>query len=214
MLHRNKIGKILALIFFLAATQVTGSSFKIDKAHSSVKFKVKCLIIGNVTGKFSRFYGYYELDGNKIKSFNAKCKTNSISTGNSKRDRNLKSAYFFNSGSFPNMTLSMIKLKKNRMFVKLTIKGITKTVAFKYIPGNYSKAEENNHRTNFRIQGNIYLKDFDLDIKKAAGPASVALGKTVKIVANIEGREIYDFEKYINTFFDNVDDAIETILPQ
>lgn len=192
------------LIFFLTATLVMGNSFKVDGAHSSVKFKVKCLVIGGVTGKFSQFEGYFDLEGRKIKTFNAKCKTNSINTGNSKRDKNLKSAYFFNAKSFPNMTLKMIELKKNRMLIRLTIKGITKLVAFKYKPGKYSKTQENNHRANFQIEGKIYLKDFDLDIKKTVGPASVVLGKTVKIIANIEGEEIYDLEKYINTFFDDV----------
>lgn len=201
---KNRILKMFTMIFFMTATLVMGNSFKVDRAHSSVKFKVKCLVVGSVTGKFSHFDGYFELEDKKIKSFNAKCKTNSINTGNRKRDKNLKSAYFFNAKSFPNMTLQMIKLKKNRMIIKLTIKGITKLVAFSYKPVKSSKAQENNNRANFQIEGKIYLKDFDLNIKKAVGPASVVLGKTVKIVANIEGKEIYDLEKYINTFFDDV----------
>ena len=195
MLYKNRIRKMFIIIFFLTATLVMGNSFKVDRAHSSVKFKVKCFVVGTVTGKFSQFEGYFDLKGRKIKSFNAKCKTNSINTGNSKRDKNLKSAYFFNAKSFQNMTLKMIELKKNRMLIKLTIKGITKLVVFKYKPGKYSKLQENNHRTNFQIEGKIYLKDFDLNIKKAVGSCGVVLGKTVKIIANIEGEEIYDLEK-------------------
>lgn len=190
MLYKNRIRKMFIIIFFLTVTLVMGNSFKVDRAHSSVKFKVKCLVFGNVTGKFSQFEGYFDLKGRKIKSFNAKCKTNSINTGNRKRDKNLKSAYFFNAKSFQNMTLKMIELKKNQMLINLTIKGITKLVVFKYKPGKYSKSQENNHRTNFQIEGKIYLKDFDLDIKKAVGSGSVVLGKTVKIIANIEGEEI------------------------
>ncbi len=189
------------MIFLLTATLLMGNSFKVDRAHSSVEFKVNYLVVGSVTGKFSNFDGYLDLDGRKIKAFNAKCKTNSINTGNRKRDKNLKSVYFFNAKSFPNMTLKMVELRKNKMLIKLTIKGITKVVIFKYKSRKYSKTQENNHRINFQIEGKIYLKDFDLDIKKAVGSSSVVLGKTVKIIANIKGKEIYDLGKIYKYFF-------------
>ena len=179
--------KMLIIIFFLTATLLMGNSFKVDRVHSSVKFKIKCFVVGNVTGKFSQFEGSFDSEGRKIKSFNAKCKTNSISTGNRKRDKNLKSVYFFNTKSFPNMTLKMMEMKKNKMLIKLTIKGITKLVTFRYKPDKYSKTKKNNHRRNFQIEGKIYLKDFDLYIKRVVGSSSIVLGKTVKIIVNIVG---------------------------
>jgi len=188
--YKNRIYRILIITFFLTTTLIMGKSFKIDRVHSSVKFKVKCLVFGSITGEFSQYDGHFNLKNRKIKSFNAKCKTNSINTGNSKRDKNLKSIYFFNAKSFPNMTLKMVKFKKNQMLIKLTIKGITKLVLFKYIPGRYSKVQEKNNRAGFRIEGKIYLKDFDLNIKKIVGSGNIVLGKTVTIIANIEGKEI------------------------
>ena len=85
------------------------------------------------------------------------------------------------------MTLKMMEMKKNKMLIKLTIKGITKLVTFRYKPDKYSKTKKNNHRRNFQIEGKIYLKDFDLYIKRVVGSSSIVLGKTVKIIVNIVG---------------------------
>ncbi len=85
----------IVLICLLVITWVSAENFRADSAQSSVKFKIKCLMIGNVTGNFNHFSGQFELVEGKLKSFSAKCHTDSINTGNSKRDKDLKSANFF-----------------------------------------------------------------------------------------------------------------------
>lgn len=52
---------IIALILFFAATSIMGESFQIETVHSSVKFKIKCMVLGNVTGEFDHFYGRFDL---------------------------------------------------------------------------------------------------------------------------------------------------------
>ena len=62
--------------------------WKIDPVHSEIKFKVKHLVVSNVTGQFKKFDGTIEssaddFDGAKV-SFEAD--VNSIDTNNEMRD--------------------------------------------------------------------------------------------------------------------------------
>ncbi len=175
------------LIFLLLISWTTGESFQADDAQSSVKFKIKCLMVGNVTGTFNHFSGHFDLVNGKLKSFNAKLYTNSINTGNSKRDKDLKSANFFNTKYYPEMRLKMIGVKKDTVLIKLTIKGITKQIVFDYKPSKKIIKFKKNHRTGFSLSGQLYLKDFNLNLRSAVGAGSIVLGKTVKIIAEIEG---------------------------
>jgi len=204
MFYKNRVSALIIVLFFLTTTLVSGKSFYVDSAHSSVKFKVKCLMVGRVTGKFTHFVGNYKTEGDNLKSFDAICYTNSINTGNKKRDKSLKSVYFFNSSQFPKMTMKMLKLNGNKMLIRLTIKDITKTVMFNYTPYKNPKKQESKKQMHFRITGNIYLKNFNLDMKKAVGPKGAVLGKTVKIVADIKGVEKNILDESIDSVIDSV----------
>jgi polyisoprenoid-binding protein YceI len=178
------------LFIFIFAVSAMAESYKVDMTHSSIKFKIRCMMIGNVTGKFEQFSGYFNQENGKISLFVAECHTSSINTGNSKRDRDLKSVNFFNSISFPKMTMKMISAKKNTVLINLTIKGITKKVSFHYLPKKRKSVTDSNKRTSFILSGQVYLKDFKLNLDKTVGKKSIVLGKKVKIIADIEGVEI------------------------
>ena len=188
--------RIIALISFFAATSIMGESFQVETAHSSVKFKIKCMVLGHVAGEFDHFYGRFNIKRGILMSFNAKCYSNSINTGNPKRDKDLKSANFFNVTHYPKLTLQMVELKKDIMLINLTIKGITKLVAFDYRADTKMKNLQGSHRVGFSLKGRINLKDFDLNLHSTLGSRSLVLGKTVKIVAEIEGVESSAFVNY------------------
>ena len=76
----------------------------IDPAHSELLFKVKHLMITNVTGRFNAFQAVVKTEDEDFMkagiSFTAD--VNSISTGNEQRDGHLKSDDFFAGGvQFP-----------------------------------------------------------------------------------------------------------------
>ena len=78
------------------------STYKIDAAHSEITFKVKHLMITNVTGNFTKFDGELiaekeDLSDAKI-SFSAD--TNSINTNAADRDAHLKVLIFLMQKSF------------------------------------------------------------------------------------------------------------------
>ena len=54
----------------------------------------------------------------------------------------------------------MVELKKDKILINLTIKGITKLVAFDYRADMKMKKLRGNHRIGFRLKGKINLKRF------------------------------------------------------
>ena len=70
----------------------------IDPTHSEVTFRVKHMMISNVTGYFKDFQGSITSDGDNFNdaAVEFSAKVASIDTKNSDRDTHLKSDDFFN----------------------------------------------------------------------------------------------------------------------
>src|SRR5437870_3485714 len=108
----------------------------VDPMHSEIQFKVKHLMITNVTGQFEIFDVSAETEDEdfmKAKvSFSAD--VDSISTGNEQRDAHLKSADFFDAANHPKITFVATKYENvdndgsYELYGDLTIRGITKNV--------------------------------------------------------------------------------------
>ena len=85
------------------------ATFKIDAAHSEINFKVKHLMITNVTGSFTKFDATLTADKDDFTdakiSFEAD--VDSITTNNEQRDGHLKSDDFFAADKFPSDYLTL-----------------------------------------------------------------------------------------------------------
>jgi len=75
----------------------------IDPAHSEINFRVKHMMISNVTGRFEKFGSTADTDGNDFAGARVKGEidVDSISTRDRNRDAHLKSDDFFNAEAFP-----------------------------------------------------------------------------------------------------------------
>ena len=90
------------------------STYKIDAAHSEITFKVKHLMITNVTGSFTKFDATMESEAADFSdakiSFEADI--DSVNTNNEQRDGHLKSDDFFAAEKFPKLTFVSKRLTK------------------------------------------------------------------------------------------------------
>src|SRR2546423_14275121 len=111
------------------------ATYKIDPSHSEITFKVKHLMITNVTGKFTSFDATMESDRDDftdaVVTFEAD--VNSITTHNEQRDGHLKSDDFFNAEKYSKITFKSTALKKEsdedyKLYGNLTIRDITKPI--------------------------------------------------------------------------------------
>ena len=97
------------------------TKWTLDASHSEVTFKIKHMMISNVSGSFSNFDVQAETeeeDFTKAKiTFTAD--VNSINTNNEQRDEHLKSADFFDTQKFPQIKFVSTKFDGSESDYKL-----------------------------------------------------------------------------------------------
>lgn len=176
-----------------AATTSAKGTWSIDASHTEIGFKVRHLVVTNMSGKFNKFEGSIEavnddFSDSKI-SFTAD--VNSINTGDEGRDGHLKSDDFFNAEQFPTITFKSTSFKKvsgndYKLIGDFTIRDVTKSIELTAEYGGIMVDPWGNTKSGFEINGKISRKDFKLkwNVMTEAGGALVA--DEIKININAE----------------------------
>jgi len=169
------------------------TTYKIDASHSEVGFKIRHLMITNVTGKFTEFDGTLESDKEDLSdakiSFEAN--VNSITTHNEQRDGHLKSDDFFNAEKFPKLTFvsTGITKKSDDEFVltgNLTIRDVTKPVELAVEYGGKIVDPYGQTKLGFEIVGKINRKDFGLTWSATTETGGLVVADEVKLQITVE----------------------------
>lgn len=162
------------------------NSYDVDSVHSFVNFRCKHFNTSFAYGRFDKVSGTISWDSSKPEagSLNIEVATDSVSTGNIKRDGHLKSGDFFNASEFPKATFkskSFTKTGENTFDVKgdFTLRGTTKEITVKLEKTGEGKGQAGpiiGFETTFTIDridfGVKYMPD--------------ALGKEVRITVALE----------------------------
>jgi polyisoprenoid-binding protein YceI len=123
---------ILALAAPLALAQT--STWVPDKAHSEVDFAILHMSLSKIHGHFGNIGGKIVMNDSDItkSSVEVTIDVNSIDTGNSMRDNDLKGAGMFDVQNFPTATFTSTSVTKNGSNLtvngNLTLHGVTKPV--------------------------------------------------------------------------------------
>ena len=164
----------------------------LDPAHSEVTFKVKHMMITNVTGLLTDYKVEVETASDDFTKADVKFigKLNSINTGNEQRDTHLRSADFFDVEKHSELTFRSTSFEKAgddfKLKGDLTIKGITKPVALDVEFGGINKDPWGNTKAGFTITGKLNRKDFGLNWNAALETGGVLVSDDVKIAAEIQ----------------------------
>ena len=109
------------------------TKWALDPTHSEVQFKVKHLMIANVSGDFKKFDAAVETTGEDFSTakINFSADINSISTNNEQRDGHLKTGDFFEAEKYPQIKFESTKLEKvdaenYKLHGNFTMKGLSK----------------------------------------------------------------------------------------
>ena len=166
----------------------------IDPSHSEIQFKIKHLMITNVTGSFNIFQVSVqteEEDFMKAKvSFTADVV--SISTGNEQRDGHLKSAEFFDAATYPQVKFAATKYENvdndgsYELYGDLTIRDITKNIKLDVEFGGVVKDGYGNTKAGFSINGKINRKDFGLTWSAITEAGGIVVSDDVKIACEVQ----------------------------
>ena len=171
----------------------TLTKWTIDKAHSEIQFKAKHLVISTVTGHFSEFDGWLELEEDDLENAKAwfTAEVSSISTNNTDRDNHLKSADFFDADNFPQIKFESTHFHKtgNDSFImtgNLSIRGITKEINLDVEFGGSMVDPWGNLKAGYAISGKVNRHDFGLKWNAVTEAGGLVVGDEIKLNLNIQ----------------------------
>lgn len=169
-------------------------NWALDPTHSEVQFKIKHLMITNVTGSFEIFNISAKTEGEDFTKakINFTADVNSISTGNEQRDGHLKGGDFFDAEKFPQIKFEATKAESIDndgsfdLYGDLTIRDVTKNVKLAVEFGGVVKDPYGNTKAGFTINGKINRKDFGLNWNAVTEAGGVVVSDEVRIIAEIQ----------------------------
>jgi polyisoprenoid-binding protein YceI len=168
-------------------------NWKLDPSHSEVTFKVKHMMITNVSGSFNSFEATAVTEeenfGTAQLEFTAQ--TASINTNSEQRDTHLRSAEFFDAEKFP-----AIQFKGTRFTNKsgsdytlegeLSMHGVTKSIVLDVEFGGLQKDPWGQTKAGFTVSGKINRTDFGLSWNAALETGGVLVSEEVRIHCEIQ----------------------------
>jgi polyisoprenoid-binding protein YceI len=188
---KNLIAIIVAIA--IAVPSVSAATWEIDKAHSSVGFTVKHMVISNVNGKFGDFSGTINFDGKDFASATVVVSINpaSINTGNDYRDKHLKSPDFFAADSLPQMGFKSKKVIAGKdgafqIVGDLTMRGVTKEVTLDAMFNGTVKGMQGDTRAGFSATTTINRQDWGVSWSKTLDSGGLVVSNDVKIALEVE----------------------------
>ncbi len=173
------------------------ATWKLDQAHTEIKFKVKHLMVTNVTGQFNVFDGTVE--SNKTDFSDAKISfeadVNSIDTKNEQRDTHLKSADFFDAANFPKLNFVSKTINKKsegeyEVIGDLTIRGTKKEIKLAVTYNGTVSGFGGTEVAGFEITGKLNRFDFGLHWNALTEVGGVVVADEVKLEISAELKKV------------------------
>ncbi|QHS61340.1 YceI family protein [Chitinophaga agri] len=167
--------------------------WKIDSTHSDVEFKIRHLMITNVTGYFGKYDGTVESSSDDFTdakiSFEAD--VDSITTKNEQRDQHLQAEDFFHAAQYPKITFVSTGVKKvddenYKITGDLTLRGVTKPVELAVEFSGIVKDPYGQTKAGFEIKGKVNRKDFGVSFNAVTDNGGLMLGEEVKLQASVQ----------------------------
>jgi len=172
-------------------TMVT--TWAIDPMHSEIQFRVRHLVISNVTGSFQQFEGRIETDQEDFSDASVwfSADIDSIFTGNEQRDGHLKSADFFDAGQYPKLSFESTSLRKvdDDAYIlegNLTLKATTRPVKLDVVYGGSVKDMYGNTKAGFEIKGKISRKEFGLTWDAVTEAGGAVISDEIRLIMNVQ----------------------------
>lgn len=164
-----------------------------DPTHSELGFKIKHLMITNVSGQIKNFRAEAETEGEDFSTarITLTADMHSISTNNEQRDHHLRTADFFETDKHPQLLFRSTRIEKIddetlRLYGDLTLKGITQPVTLNVEYSGLTKDPWGGERAGFVITGKISRSAFGVTFNAVLETGGVALSDEVKIHSELQ----------------------------
>jgi polyisoprenoid-binding protein YceI len=188
-------GVVMVLSLLLAAqegsptTQPAGGAqtYKIDPVHSNTLFRIRHMNISNFYGRFNDTRGTIVVDDRDPArcSFETRIAAESIDTHNANRDKDLRSADFFEVAKFPQITFKSTAVKKagDRAYDvtgDLTLHGVTRPLTLRLEQTGAGPAMKGEYRAGFETTFAIKRSDYGMT------QGLTGVGDEVRLTVSVE----------------------------
>ncbi len=179
-------------VLLLSGLALAAEPYQIDRAHSSVTFSVRHMMVTNVPGRFTDFSGTVNYDAQDVtkSSVTATIKAASISTDHTNRDQHLRSADFFEVEKYPEITFVSKRIEKrgNQLVAigDFTIKDVTKQIELPF--ELYTQQTAQGKLLGVSATLTINRKDYNIVYGRILDTGGLQIGNDVKIELNLELR--------------------------
>lgn len=188
--------RMAAVVFSMvagAASAAEPTTWTIDKAHSTVGFAVKHMMVSTVRGTFGAFSGTVVATGDDPTAAKVEVtiEAASIDTREANRDNHLRGADFFDVAKYPTITFTSKRVERTGSGLKvtgdLTLHGVTREVALDVTDLTEPIRDPwGNLRVGAHAAAAIDRRDFGMTWNKALDSGGVVVGVGVTISIDLE----------------------------
>jgi polyisoprenoid-binding protein YceI len=195
---KTAVAAIASFAILSGTLSAQTTKWKEDATHSTVGFSVKHLLISTVKGQFNDYSVSVLSDKPDFSDakVTVKIKAQSVNTDNKQRDEHLRSADFFESEKFPEITFVSKKIEKTgkntfKITGDFTMKGVTKTLALTgELGGILAKDPWGHTKAGLTLSGEVNRFDYGLNWNKAIEAGGLVVSDKVKLNIELElGKE-------------------------
>lgn len=169
------------------------TTWALEPSHSEITFKVRHMMISNVTGQFKKFDSKVETvdDDLTTADITFSADIDSISTNNEQRDGHLKSPDFFDAATYTQLVFESTSMEKTgddtyKLHGNLTMRGVTNTIALDVEFGGIIKDPFGYTRAGFTVTGKVNRKDYGLNWSALTEAGGLVVSDDVKFEAHME----------------------------
>jgi polyisoprenoid-binding protein YceI len=197
----TSVGALAALVLFTATVLAAPETFQFDKAHTLVGFRIRHFV-SKVEGRFKDFDGVIVLDRQNpaASKVDVTIQAASIDTGNENRDKDLRSANFFDVEKYPTITFKSTKVAPKSgdnydVTGDFTMHGVTKTITVPVRSGGFMKAGQGEKAGFETLNFTLNRKDYGITWNRTLDAGAVMLGDDVEINIQVEANKKSDEAK-------------------
>jgi len=169
------------------------TNWKVDSLHSEVGFKVRHMMISNVSGSFAAFDATAATNGDDFSTakFSFDAQIDSINTGVADRDGHLKSADFFDAENYPALRFSstgVTKIDDETLEIagNLEIKGQVKPVVLKAEFAGIAVDPYGQTKAGMTLSGSIKRSEFGLTWSAVTEAGNIVVSDDIKLAAELQ----------------------------
>lgn len=169
------------------------TTWALEPSHSEITFKVRHMMISNVSGQFKKFESKVETEGDDLTTADVtfSAEIDSISTNNEQRDGHLKSPDFFDAATYTQLVFESTSMEKTgddtyTLHGNLTMRGVTNTIALDVEFGGIIKDPFGYTRAGFTVTGKVNRKDYGLNWSALTEAGGLVVSDDVKFEAHME----------------------------